>query len=104
MTIPLKACLYALALTLASGCDDRPPDATTARGAVAIANAYMADNLPQVDLNRRKISASDLGDKWQVTYDLPEGGTGGPIIFLVDKRRAEVVDGEIMKKPSKTNG
>lgn len=95
MIIPLRVCLYALALTLASGCHDRPSDATTASRAVAVANAYMADKLPQVDLSRRQISTSDLGDKWRITYHLPEGGTGGPIIFLVDKRRAEVVDGEI---------
>lgn len=94
MTLTVKLSLGLIVL-MCTSCSDGPREATNPDQAVEVANQYMADNLPQVDLGRREVSTQDLGDRWSVTYHLPEGGTGGPITFFIDKRNAQVVDGDI---------
>lgn len=84
-----RALPYILALLLTAGCQGEADDASSA---TAITNGYLANTLPQVPLNVLRIETVDLGDRWQVTYRWPEGGTGGPMVFVVDKRDGRIVD------------
>jgi hypothetical protein len=82
-----SASLGALALLLvSSGCRDR---AETSNAAIAIANA----NATVSDFRRhaRSVDAVDMGDRWRLSYNLPEGSTGGPLIVVVNKRSGEIV-------------
>jgi hypothetical protein len=38
------------------------------------------------------IETADLNDRWRVTYRLPYGGTGGPIVFEVNKQSGTIVN------------
>jgi hypothetical protein len=89
MSMALKASICALILILATGCQDR---AATANEAIEIGNAYLA-NEPE-ELSLRTVEAIDMGDRWRLSYRLPEGSTGGPLIVVVSKRSGEVVHAE----------
>lgn len=91
----LRLAFGVFAALLAVACEATSKGARTAGEATEVANEYMAENLPQVRLQRQQVETIDMGDRWRVSYVVPEGGTGGPIILLVDKRSGEVVDGEI---------
>jgi hypothetical protein len=80
----IRAGLLALLLT---GCGDR---ATTENEAITAANAYLA-TMPQMGASHRTVSAIDMGDRWRLSYDMPEGSTGGPLIVVVNKQSGKVV-------------
>ena len=93
-----------LAVLLLAGCTSRetaqanaPESATIATGgaatraqAIAAADNYLAARHMQT---RSVIHVIDMGDRWRLSYeDRPgEGGTGGPILIVVNKRSGEVV-------------
>ena len=87
----LRASLYALVILLSVGCEDRTRGAETANEATEVTNAHMGEDLPQVALSDMVIETLDMGDRWRVSYSVPGGGTGGPIIFVVNKRSGEIV-------------
>lgn len=93
-TMTARAFLCVLAFLLLPACLDRPRGAATAEEAIAVTNDYWEENLPQVDLNHFAIETRNFGDRWRVTYNLREGGTGGPSIFDVDKRTGRIVHAE----------
>lgn len=81
-----KAAWSAAALALLAGC--RNP-VETANEATDIGNAYLANMQFAADLNA--IEAIDMGDRWRVAYNYPEGSTGGPVIVVIRKKNGEVV-------------
>lgn len=76
----------ALALALMAGCQN---PVETANEATDISNAYLANMQFATDTNN--IEAIDMGDRWRVAYNHPEGSTGGPVIVVVRKKNGEVV-------------
>jgi hypothetical protein len=83
-----------LALLLPAACQDGAGEAATANEATDVTNGYLAENL-SIDLSRRVIETVDLGDRWRVSYQYAEGGTGGPIVFIVNKRSGQIVHMEM---------
>jgi len=73
-------------LMLSPGCQDR---AETANEAIEIANAHM-EGMP-LGVNLRTVEVVDMGETWRLSYNLPAGSTGGPILVIVNKRSGEVV-------------
>jgi hypothetical protein len=90
-----RAISSTLAILLVAGCQNRAQEAATADEAKAVAKDYLAEQLPQVSVDKLEVSTVDLGDKWRVSHSVPEGGTGGPIILIITKRDAEVVHMEM---------
>jgi hypothetical protein len=84
-----KISLSASLLLIATGCQDR---GVSADQAVEVANGFMTETLPQVSLGGKKIETIEDGKRWRVSYSLPDGGTGGPILVFVDKKSGKVVD------------
>jgi len=93
-----KAAWSALALALLAGCQNPAGTANkaetanaveTANEATDISNAYLANMQFATDMNN--IEAIDMGDRWRVAYNNPEGSTGGPAIVVVRKRNGEGV-------------
>ena len=82
--------LVAIALLLSGGCTIREM-ATTEQQAIQVANAGLLKTWPKMKLDHFKVDAIDMGDVWRLQYDQKDPGTGGPIIVVVNKRRAEVV-------------
>jgi hypothetical protein len=39
----------------------------------------------------RRVEAMDMGDRWRLSYEAPDGSFGGPLIMVVNKRSDEVV-------------
>jgi hypothetical protein len=64
--------------------------AATRAEAIAAADTYLAAHHMRI---APVIYVIDMGDRWRLSYeDRPgEGGTGGPIIAVVNKRSGEVV-------------
>lgn len=92
--------MYRTAISLAwaillVGCTDRPGGAGTSEQAIAVTNEFMEANLPQVDLTKMIIQTADLDNRWRVSYDYPDGSTGGPAIFLVEKKSGKILDVKI---------
>lgn len=87
----LRAGLRILALSLSMACLACWREEVTANQASELANEYLAEHLPQVPLNILRIETLDMGDRWRLSYNFPEGGTGGPMIFVVNKRTGEIV-------------
>ena len=85
--MPSRALFSALLSLILIGCGNR---AETENEAIEVANAYLA-TMPQLGANRRQVEAIDMGDRWRLSYELPDGGTGGPIIVVVNKRSGGVV-------------
>jgi hypothetical protein len=74
-------------MLLATGCQDR---AATGDEAAAVATTYLAND--GFNMKDRVIqSRIDMGDRWRLSYGYPGGGTGGPIIVVVNKRSGKVV-------------
>jgi hypothetical protein len=49
----------------------------------------------QININDRQMTeAIDMGDRWRLSYDFPGGGTGGPLIVVVNKRTGKIVHTE----------
>jgi hypothetical protein len=86
----LLICASAIALHTACGRDLR--QASTPEEAVQVTNQFWAEELPQVNLANLRIKTRDLGDKWLVTYEPPEGSLGAEWIFEVDKASARIVN------------
>ena len=63
----------------------------TANRAVEITDQAWAEDVPQLDLDQLATRVEDLGDRWRVIYYHPEGSTGGPWVFLVNKKSGEIV-------------
>ena len=82
-------------MLFATSCGSWSGEIDSADEAVEVANGFMAENLPQVDLSEMVIETRDLGDRWQVAYDMPGGSTGGPAIFVIEKRSGEIAHVEI---------
>jgi len=78
-----------LALAFLAGCQGPPSQNMTASEAADMANAELAQVLPQVSLSRQRIETEDLNGKWRVSYHAPEGSTGGPLVIDVDKQSRE---------------
>lgn len=74
-----------------AGCQ-QPNNVDTADEAVEIANQFWAEKLPQVDLRPVDIKKTDIGTRWRVIYEPPEGSTGGPWVFEVDKKTGRIVN------------
>ena len=72
-------------------CGPSSKGAPTPKDAIQITNAQMAKDSPQIGLHEFIINTSDLSDRWEVTYDVPGGSTGTPIVFEVDKKSAKIV-------------
>lgn len=89
MKRPARFGFFAGIALLASGCT---ASANSADAATEVANAYLKDR----NQGQGRVIASriDMGDRWRLSYELPEGSTGGPIIVVVNKRRGEVVHAE----------
>jgi hypothetical protein len=85
---PLSA--IALVLVACHG-QGQGPRAATEPQAVEITKRYWAKESPQVDLSRWINSTRDLGDKWEVTWDVPGGSTGSPVTFEIDKRSGRIL-------------
>lgn len=83
---------FALSACLVAACQGRDEGAATAHEAVEITRAQISKETPQMDLRMFVIDTKDLGGRWQVTYEIPGGSTGTPIIFEVDKKSGEIVD------------
>lgn len=77
------------ALLLAAGCQIGGGAVTAAEATEAV-NEFMGENLPQVPLSELKLETVDLHDRWRVIYSPPDGSTGGPMIFEVDKQTGEI--------------
>jgi hypothetical protein len=86
-----KALLSAVAVVLASACQDGPHGAPTSKQAVQITNREFAKDSPQVNLREFTVQTADKGDRWRVVYDVPGGSTGTPVIFDVDKKSGKIV-------------
>lgn len=86
--------MLALAAGFCAGCQKRGTEAVTADQATQIANAYLTENHPQVSLQNLRVEKADMEDRWRLSYEYPEGGTGGPIIVVVNKKTGEVVHSE----------
>jgi hypothetical protein len=87
------AAIVALPFLLLTGCSNPQGNAATAEQAMAVADRYWAENLPQMDVRRLEKKTEDLGDKWRVTYAVPGGSTGGPWSLNVDKKSGKIVGG-----------
>ncbi len=89
---PIVGCLIlASALFVVAGCQDRGSHGATGEEAVTITNAQLTADTPQIDLGTFTIQTADMGDRWRVTYDIPGGSTGTPVIFDVDKKSRKIV-------------
>ena len=75
-----------LGLLLVAGCADR---AATLNDALAAVDASRLTKRPGYEW--RLIRANDLGDRWQLVFDISQGGTGGPAVIVVNKRSGEIV-------------
>lgn len=91
----IVALVLAGSLVASGGCGERDPEGLTAPEAKEIADRWMTDNLPQVRLNRLRAETSDMGKAWRVDYRAPEGGTGGVLVLIIDKRTGEIVGGRM---------
>ena len=78
--------LLAVLAFLLTACQHR---AETANEAIQIANAELED-MP-LGLHLRTVEAIDMGDRWRLSYKLPRGSTGGPIVVIVMKHTGEVI-------------
>lgn len=87
------AAIFALALLVLASCNNPAGDAARAEQAMAIADRYWLENLPQMDVRRLEKKTEDLGDRWRVTYAVPGGSTGGPWSLDVDKKSGKIVGG-----------
>ena len=76
---------WALALLSLGACEGTGGENMTAGEASDIANAQMAEELPQVSLNMLRIETQNLNTVWRVGYHAPEGSAGGPIIIDINK-------------------
>jgi hypothetical protein len=91
--------LAALILLLGSGCDDgersgnsssEASDAVvTASQANSVARAYLKEM--SIEDGRLTVESIDMGDRWRLLYNRPEGSTGAPIIVVVNKKSGKVV-------------
>ena len=72
-------------------CSRASESVITRDDAINITNEQLAGDTPQVGLEIFTIETSETKDRWRVTYDVPEGSTGTPIIFEVDKNSGEIV-------------
>lgn len=84
-----KALAY-VAVLFISACQG-PGENVSASEAVQITNRYWADSLPQVDLSKLNVDAVDKGDRWRVIYRPPDGSTGGPFVYDVDKKTGKII-------------
>jgi hypothetical protein len=89
--VVLRIRSFALAISLAVACQGCDKGAVTEKKAIEVTKAQMTKELPQVDLRIFVIEAEDLGSKWQVTYEIPGGSTGTPVVFEVDKNSGKIV-------------
>jgi hypothetical protein len=85
----MRMLLFALMISIVA-CDGTA-GADTAEEAVKITNRYWAESLPQVNLKNLSVKTEDAGNRWRVTYAPPEGSTGGPSVFEVDKKSGKIV-------------
>jgi hypothetical protein len=93
---------FALAILLLTACQNSNRNqnapatgATTRAQAIAVADAWL-DAQPGTLPPPPQIYSIDMGDRWRLSYGYPpgQGGTGGPIIVVVNKRSGEVVHSE----------
>ena len=77
-------------MLLSSACQEQPK-AAVAEQAIGVTNRYWSENLPQVNLRRMTVQAIDRGDKWRVIYKAPDGSTGGPFVYDVDKKTGKIL-------------
>lgn len=80
-----------LTLLILTGCQRGPNGAIAAAEAIELANDQLAEGLPQVPLEMMRIESENRGDAWRVTYFPPEGSTGNPLVFEVNKQSREIV-------------
>jgi hypothetical protein len=83
--------LFLASTVVLSACQTQGKRAATAPQAVEITKSYWAKESPQVDLRRWVNSTRDLGDKWEVIWEVPGGSTGSPVTFDIDKRSGRIV-------------
>ncbi|HEX8585345.1 MAG TPA: hypothetical protein VF680_13175 [Allosphingosinicella sp.] len=88
-----KVYLLLVIALVSMGCE-KANQTITAKKAIEITDASWAEHVPQVDLKRFATRVEDLGEAWRITYYVPEGSTGGPFIFVVNKKSGEIVSSE----------
>jgi hypothetical protein len=86
-----KSVVGATLILLLGACQDRAPDPSTPQGAIEITNDLFASELPQVHLSNFTITSIDLGTRWRIVYEAPEGSTGGPWMVEVEKSTGNIV-------------
>jgi len=91
----LKLLLAGLTPLLIVNCSDRAAGGVTAEEAIEAGNEAMAENLPGMNLSELRIGTVELPDRWQISYDYPEGSTGGPVLLEVSKETGEVINGRM---------
>lgn len=64
---------------------------TTECTILRIAERYIATHYPDFDSTHTKPAVKDLGDKWEVTYDLPEDMLGGTPVVIIDKHNSKIL-------------
>ena len=60
-----------------------------------VAEDYIAQRFPFIDLRDRHPTASESHDVWKVRYDLPEGTLGFVPIVSINKATCKVVHAEV---------
>jgi hypothetical protein len=95
----MRVYLAALILVLGSACGDgemsgnsssEASDAVvTASQANSVARAYLKEM--SIEDGRLTVESIDMGDRWRLLYNRPEGSTGAPIIVVVNKKSGKVV-------------
>jgi hypothetical protein len=58
---------------------------------LTVANAFMAENYPMIDLSSLRPVMSDLGNIWTLTYRLPPHFYGTAPTVIIEKRTCSVV-------------
>lgn len=80
-----------LALLLFACSPEAGNRADTANQAIAIGNNFISD---RPGANEMTVEVADMGNRWRLSYEHPDAGTGGPLIVVVNKRTGEVVHAE----------
>ena len=88
-----RACFWLLASLVAVACSlaAEKPMTTTESDVLRIAEEYVATHYPDFDRTQSKPVVRDLGSKWEVSYDLPEGTLGGTPIVEIDKGSSKIL-------------
>lgn len=91
--------LYRYTLALFSGlalvaCMSLRAEQMTAKEkeALRIGEKYISVHYTDFDQRNKDIVIKDAGDRWEVTYELPEDMIGGAPVVIIDKRTMEVVN------------